>query len=157
MEGVMVRPCSHKNKRFMILNNNSFVSVNDFWSALSFSFQTALFLLVKQGRISHEDQESLDSGTRHPFRSWSFITCEGEGGGVANLRNPRRFSIRSPIHPSFLGKVHLIWQGGGWRYRGGAAKIFRHPKGGLWKNCCARRGGSKNLYTSKPTHDIVTV
>ena len=33
---------------------------------------------------------------------------------------------------------HLIWQGG-WRYWHGALKIFRHPK-----------GGSENLYTSKP-------
>ena len=31
--------------------------------------------------------------------------------------------------------------------RGGAPKIFRHPKGGLRKNCWARRGGSENLYT----------
>ena len=44
---------------------------------------------------------------------------------------------------------------GGWRYWGGALKIFRHPKGGLWKNCCARRGGFENLYTSKSTHDII--
>ena len=29
----------------------------------------------------------------------------------------------------------------------GAAKIFRHPKGGSEKI----RGGSENLYTSKPT------
>ena len=29
----------------------------------------------------------------------------------------------------------------------GALKIFRHPKGGSEKI----RGGSKNLYTSKPT------
>ena len=33
----------------------------------------------------------------------------------------------------------------------GAPKIFTHPKGGLWKNCWARRGGSENLYTLKPT------
>ena len=32
---------------------------------------------------------------------------------------------------------------GGWRYWGGAPKIFRHPKGALWKNCCARRGAPK--------------
>ena len=44
---------------------------------------------------------------------------------------------------------------GGWRYWGGAPKIFRHLKGGLWKSCCARRGGSENLYTSKATHDII--
>ena len=115
MGGVMVRPCSHKNKRLLILNNNSFVSVNDFLSALSFSFQTSLFLLVKQDRISHKDQESLDSGTRHPFRSWSFITFEGEGVGVANLRNLRRFSNQPPIHPSFLEiisphKFYIFWK-----------------------------------------------
>ena len=34
---------------------------------------------------------------------------------------------------------------------GGAPKTFRHPKGGLSKNCWARRGGSKNVYTIKPT------
>ena len=28
-------------------------------------------------------------------------------------------------------------EGGGWRYWGGAPKIFRHPKGGLWQNCWA--------------------
>ena len=33
-----------------------------------------------------------------------------------------------------LGKVHLIWQGGG----EGGSEIFRHPKGGLWKSCWAR-------------------
>ena len=43
-------------------------------------------------------------------------------------------------------------RGGDEDIEGGAPKIFRHPKGGLWKNCCARRGGSENLYTSKPTH-----
>ena len=31
---------------------------------------------------------------------------------------------------------------------GGALKIFRHPEGGALKNL---GGGSKNLYTSKPT------
>ena len=32
-----------------------------------------------------------------------------------------------------LGKVHLIWQGRMKILRGMATKMFRHPKGGLWK------------------------
>ena len=40
--------------------------------------------------------------------------------------------------------------------RGGGLENFTHPKGGLWKNCWARRGGdSENLLTSKQTHDII--
>ena len=54
----------------------------------------------------------------------------------------------------YFSGMTLIWQGG-WRYWGGTPKIFRHPKGGLWKSCWARRGGSENLYSSKPTHDII--
>ena len=53
---------------------------------------------------------------------------------------------------SSLGKVHLIWQGGGWRYWGGAPKIFRHPKGGLWKKCCARRGGAPKICIFQNQH-----
>ena len=38
----------------------------------------------------------------------------------------------------------------------GPPKIFKTPEGGLWKNSWARRGGgSKNLYTWKPTHDFI--
>ena len=47
-----------------------------------------------------------------------------------------------------LGKVHLIWQGGGAEdIEGGAPTIFRNPKGGAEK---IRGVGSEKLYTSNP-------
>ena len=45
--------------------------------------------------------------------------------------------------------------GGDEDIEGGAPKIFRHPKGGSEKIVALGGGGSENLYTSKPTHDII--
>ena len=73
-------------------------------------------------------------------------------GHILNFRSMAVLDIKlwtclsASVH---LGKVHLIWQRGIKILREG--KIFRHPKGGLWKNRWARRWGSENLYTSKPT------
>ena len=59
------------------------------------------------------------------------------------------WSIRYDQSQQGLGKVHLIWQGeGGWRCWGGALKIFRHLKGGLWKFVYLktnRRGAPKKM------------
>ena len=40
---------------------------------------------------------------------------------------------------------------------GGAPKSFRHPKGGSEKTVGLGGGGSENLYSSKPTHDIIII
>ena len=46
-----------------------------------------------------------------------------------------------------LEKVHLIWKGGDEDIEGGLWKFLDTQKGGSEKI----RGGSENLYTSKPT------
>ena len=48
----------------------------------------------------------------------------------------------------YKGKVHLIWQGGDEDIEGGLRKLLDTRKGDSEK---IRGGGSKNLYTSKPT------
>ena len=50
-----------------------------------------------------------------------------------------------------LGKVHLIWQGGGWRYWGGAPKIFRHPKG-VSEKIVALGGGAPKICILQNQH-----
>ena len=52
---------------------------------------------------------------------------------------------------SILGESSFNMKGG----RGGTPKSFRPFELGLGKNCSARRGSAKNLWTSKLTHDII--
>ena len=63
------------------------------------------------------------------------------------------FKCLGPNSPALgLGKVHLIRQvGGGMKISREAPKIFRQPKGGLKKNCWARRECPKICVLSKPT------
>ena len=46
-------------------------------------------------------------------------------------------------------------RGGDEDIEGGLRKFLDTRREGSEKIFCARRGGSENLYTSKPTHDII--
>ena len=68
---------------------------------------------------------------------------------------PCRCSSRVAVRLNLVVREISFNMQGGWRYWRGLRKCLDTRKRGLWKDCWARRGGSENLYTSKPTHDII--
>ena len=64
---------------------------------------------------------------------------------LAKLHDQKMFWVQQKYKKTYLRESSFNMTRGGWRYWGGAPKIFTQPEGGLWKNCWARRGALKFL------------
>ena len=76
----------------------------------------------------------------------SCFHCQSDQLQISPLASPEitHHTVWTNWFVAHLEKVHLIWREGsegGLRYWGGALKMFRHPKGGLWKNIFGLGGG----------------